>query len=396
MVNHPQDAGYPDLSHFFFLAGFNRAVNGVEYQHVFPSFLAADDGLSILPDTSCEVVDLDFLLEHGFEAEYAASGLAGDAAVLCGRIEFNESAGASCKKSVDEGNGPGIGVAKRTISELQLPGEDLRHLRENFLSFCCRLGRDVHGFLSLDVACTLYGIDAKIIQGASAHAFHELPRACFRCKRISKRGFDVVDWSEGLALSKAFCFDEIRIIVHAVADRELAVGLLCRLDHLLGLARGQGHGFFADDVFASLKRLDGIFGMHAVGQYDVDNIDVLVVGDVVEVRIVVDILLWNVVLFRPSLCLCGCTRDDPRKVTLICFSERSGKHGGAVIAEANEGDTRFFCLLRDGCTGKGWHDQTACGNCRSVFQELPTWDDIFHRAFDDEVKIKILKQLINR
>ncbi len=78
------------------------------------------------------------------------------------------------------------------------------------------------------------------------------------------------------------------LVVAAVGDHELDVGGLAGGDHGFAIGDGGGHGLLAKDVLAGLGGADGVLGVHGVGQGDVDGVDGGVVGDFVEVFVVVD------------------------------------------------------------------------------------------------------------
>ena len=90
----------------------------------------------------------------------------------------------------------------------------------------------------------------------------------------------------------------VRLVPDAVADHQLAAGRLGRRDHLLALLRRVGHRLLAQHVLAGLERADGVLGVHAVGQHDVDDVDVRVVRQAVVVVVGVDVLRVDAVHLR--------------------------------------------------------------------------------------------------
>ena len=62
-------------------------------------------------------------------------------------------------------------------------------------------------------------------------------------------------------------------------------GFRCGFLHLPDLARVQGHGFFAEDVFPGPDRPAGPFAMQVVWKRDIDGIDIRIVEERLIMRI---------------------------------------------------------------------------------------------------------------
>ena len=84
-------------------------------------------------------------------------------------------------------------------------------------------------------------------------------------------------------------FTIVRLISATVGNHQLAAGFARGIDHLLALGRSVGHRLLGEDMLAGLQSTDGIFGMHPIGQNDVNNVDFGVVFDGVIVLVVKDV-----------------------------------------------------------------------------------------------------------
>ena len=82
------------------------------------------------------------------------------------------------------------------------------------------------------------------------------------------------------------------LVVAAVGDHELDVGVAAGRDHGCGIGDGDAHGLLAEDVLAGAGGADGVLGVHGVGQGDVDGVDGGVGGDLSR-------------SFRSCRCSCG-------------------------------------------------------------------------------------------
>ncbi len=82
--------------------------------------------------------------------------------------------------------------------------------------------------------------------------------------------------------------DIIGFEMDAISDTQLPVGRLGGGDHRRAFLGRRGHRLFAQHVLARLERADGIFGVQPDRQDDVDRIDILVVGDAVEIIVIVE------------------------------------------------------------------------------------------------------------
>src|SRR5690606_33223753 len=97
---------------------------------------------------------------------------------------------------------------------------------------------------------------------------------------------------------------------HAVADGELNLVLGARVDHALAFLFCHGHRLFAPDMLSGFRSANGVLSVHGGWQHDIDHVDIRVVGDAVEVIVVVNVLVGNVVLFLPGLGFGWCARHD--------------------------------------------------------------------------------------
>ena len=129
----------------------------------------------------------------------------------------------------------------------------------------------------------------------------------------------------------------VRLVAAAVGHHQLLVGRLGRRDHLLAvLGRGVGHRLLAQHVLAGLERADRVLGVHAVGQHDVDGLDVRVVGDLVEVLVVVDVLRIDAVDLREPRRLLRAAADEGDDLRLLALREGREDLVGGQPADPDE------------------------------------------------------------
>ena len=89
-------------------------------------------------------------------------------------------------------------------------------------------------------------------------------------------------------------------------------------------------------MLAGLGGADGVLGMHGVGQGDIDGIDGGVVGDLVEVVVVIDGVGRDVVLGGDAGCFFGMTADQ-RGDARVGGEQDAGKEVSGDLAETDDG-----------------------------------------------------------
>jgi len=99
-------------------------------------------------------------------------------------------------------------------------------------------------------------------------------------------------------------------VLHAVTDGQRHLVALARRDHRLAFAGMHRHRLFAPDVLAGRRRAQRQRRMQMGRRDDVHHVDVVVVGDPVEVLVVVDVAVGDTVLGLPLRNLRGRAGDD--------------------------------------------------------------------------------------
>jgi hypothetical protein len=139
--------------------------------------------------------------------------------------------------------------------------------------------------------------------------------------------------------------------VQPVADGELALGLLGRVDHLLAFGHRDGHRLFADHVLAGLEGADGVLGVHGVGQHHVHDVNVLVIDQPVVGFVVVHVLVGNVVLAFPLGGLGGRTRHQAGELAELGLLQGGGQLVFAVAAQTHQRHAQGFAALHEAEAG---------------------------------------------
>ncbi len=106
---------------------------------------------------------------------------------------------------------------------------------------------------------------------------------------------------------------------------------------------GIGHRFFTEDMFPGLGGADGVFGVHAVGEDDVDDVDVGIVFDGVIVVVVVNIFGIDAIFGGLGLGFFGVTADEGDGTAEFGFGEGGEDLVHAERADADDGEAEF-CL----------------------------------------------------
>jgi hypothetical protein len=147
--------------------------------------------------------------------------------------------------------------------------------------------------------------------------------------------------------------------VQPVADGELALGLLGRVDHLLAFGHRHGHRLFADHVLAGLEGADGVLGVHGVGQHHVHDVNVLVVDQPVVGFVIVHVLVGNVVLAFPLGGLGRRARHQAGELAELGLLQGRGPVGVCCSRPAHQRHAQRFAALEeeDASAGPASHDK---------------------------------------
>ena len=104
------------------------------------------------------------------------------------------------------------------------------------------------------------------------------------------------------------CVQVALLEVKSVGDHQFDPGLLRGADHGLALFLGDRHGLFAQDVHTCAGRTLGVLAVHAVGQTDVDRVDIPAGQQPVVLLIRTSLL--DLVLLAQHAQLLGVIRDQ--------------------------------------------------------------------------------------
>lgn len=136
----------------------------------------------------------------------------------------------------------------------------------------------------------------------------------------------------------------MRLEVTAITNSEALVSLLGFFNHLNGLFQVTRHRLLAADVLARFEGAHHKFVVGARRGDDVDDVDVGIVGDLLEVLVVVNLVLWNTVLRAVHLPFLRRTGDEGDQATVLTVLEVRHDVSGGVTAETEDGPTDGFVL----------------------------------------------------
>ncbi len=133
-------------------------------------------------------------------------------------------------------------------------------------------GGEGGGLLAGEPADFVHGVDADVHERAAAAVLAgEAPLVGGGIE--AEGAFERLDLADGAGVDEAFGFEVGGLVVDAVGDHEVAFVGGAGGDHIAALGGGDGHGLFAEDVFAGFGCADGVLAVHGVGQADVDGVD---------------------------------------------------------------------------------------------------------------------------
>src|SRR3546814_16575481 len=97
-------------------------------------------------------------------------------------------------------------------------------------------------------------------------------------------------------------------------------------------------------MLAGLRGADRVFGVHRIGQADVDDIDVGIVGDRIEIRVIVDVAGGEAVFGRDALGLGAIAADEAGEAAVGAVREFGDDAAEAVTAETDHRITERAAL----------------------------------------------------
>ena len=105
----------------------------------------------------------------------------------------------------------------------------------------------------------------------------------------------------------------------AVTDGQLLPASRRGLYHGHAIRGSIGHELFTQDVLTGFGCSNGVFSVHAIGQHDVNHVDIWIVRDLVESIVIVAVLFRDLmILGLPSLDFGGAA-DDARQIAVLGF-----------------------------------------------------------------------------
>ena len=131
----------------------------------------------------------------------------------------------------------------------------------------------------------------------------------------------------------------IRIEVQAVADRETLTGLLARRDHRITVGDRGRHRLLADDVLAGAEGVDDVLRVDAGRRDDVDDIDILIGGDLVPLVVGINVSRIEAMELRQLLTLRTGTRDRRDQFHVLGLQQGRRELAVRVAAQAAERET---------------------------------------------------------
>ena len=141
--------------------------------------------------------------------------------------------------------------------------------------------------------------------------------------------------------------------MQAVPDSQPDPGFGAGLHHGIAFLHIHRHGFLADDMLASPGSPYGKFGMQAVGQHHVDNVNGLIVGNTVEILIIVHVAFFQAILPHPLRCLGGGAGHNAGQAAKLGLLQGRGQLVGTVASQPDQGHPQLFILGAGGAKGVG-------------------------------------------
>src|SRR5271170_3061457 len=261
----------------------------------------------------------------------------------------------------------GGAVGHDTARETELEVYGLLHFLKTRIVRCVvNHGVYFGGLFATEISRGVQGVDADVHHGAAAgHIFFEAPligiggvKAGVCENHLGGAEFAGARNANGLLV--------VGFVTATVGNHELFVRGAAGVDHFLAFGGSAGHGLFGQHVFAGLEPADGVLGVHAVGQDDVDDVDFRIVFDRVIVLVVVNVLKVDAVAHRELFGFIRMAADKGNQPGLFAFREGRENFVHGETAEAHDGPAQLFswrlgdrrsllggCVFQEGsrCTG---------------------------------------------
>ncbi len=132
------------------------------------------------------------------------------------------------------------------------------------------------------------------------------------------------------------------LVLAAIGDHQLALRLLAGGDHGFAVGNRSGHRLFAQHMLAGLEAANGVFGVHAVGQHDVNDVDVGIVLQLVVGLVAVDVLRVDAITRAELGGLFGMPGNERDGLGMLAQGKR---RKDLVDGERAESDDRVAELL---------------------------------------------------
>ncbi len=136
----------------------------------------------------------------------------------------------------------------------------------------------------------------------------------------------------------------IGLMMQAVTNGQRFFILLTGIDHSLAFRFRYGHGLFAPHMFTGIGRPYHILLVHRWRQYHIHHIYIGVIGNGIEVLIVVNILVGNIILLFPGFCFGRCAGNNTRQVTMFGLLQGRRQQVGTIISQAYQGYAQFVFM----------------------------------------------------
>ena len=158
-----------------------------------------------------------------------------------------------------------------------------------------------HGrFLACQITTRLQCVNSHIHERTAARQLLVETPLFWITNFESKTRFDHLDRSELFIPCHLNTLEMVRFVLASIPNCELPVGCLTSGYHVTAVGSRIRHRLFAQNMLARFGRSNGVFGMHAVWQDNVNEIDGLIRRQLVEAVVVIDMAGANTVFFGPQ------------------------------------------------------------------------------------------------
>ena len=278
---------------------------------------------------------------------FSLAGLTFDPSVAVGGIEGKPTLVAVRMEAVDPTEGIcRTAVGQHTTGELHGPYDgfiDFGKFDRVGLGF---LSRDFDGFLAGQVTARLQGVNADIHQRSSTGQIGLESPLVGVPDLEAKAGIDHLQVPKGFVSSQLHAGLVMRFKLAAVTDGQFFPGIPAGFYHGHAIRGGIGHGLFTQDVLTGFGCSDGVFSVHAIGQHDVNHVDIWIVRDLVESIVIVAVLFRDLILGLPGLDFGGGAADDARQIAVLGFLQSGGNLVSAQSTQSDQRIAQAFGFLR--------------------------------------------------